>query len=462
MAKLNNISASIYEKFKNLISISKVREEIDRKLFSRDRVFTFETLIHSFIFKAERGFQCGDKKAISLLFANRFFDKKVKEPPTKQGYNKAIDKIPFEAVNKLSKELYNMEYKDNKELYRGMRIIIPDGTLCNLPRTDETIEKIGLGSGSQGDAYYPQARIVGFYDLSTGLFESLEWKHYKTSERSFLLDHAKENQTHTLYIADAGYTGMAVCAIVKFMHGQDLLIHANEQSKLIKKFRKSRKRSEVFNIKITNVHLQNYPEYKHLKDKTITIRLIRTKGTTKLKSMILITTLLDEKEFKWQELSKLYLQRYKVELAFRHLKKNIKIEKINKVKFNRIMQLFYAGGLLFNLSVVLRNVVKKPSIMPEPSGTKVYCLELCTEFVEKIISFVKLDKNQFEIVLEQYILAIKSCYSISRRWRVYPRICQTSASVFTRQKLSRKNSELKKVEFMRTEYKILQNKYAIL
>jgi hypothetical protein len=419
-------------------------------------------MILSFIIKGQFGFACGDRKLLSILFARNYLPEKTKEVPKVEAYKQACDKLPPELVEKQVKDSHQLEFSGNGEKYHGMKILIPDGTLCIVSNTPETVEKFGVGSGSTGDAYYPQARVVGFYELSTGTFEQLVFGHYKTAERTFMLEHARNNHEQTLYLGDAGYNGMGLIAIVNQCCGHQVLVRTKEQSILEKKFRKSKKRSAIYEITITDIHLRNYPQFAHLKGEKVKIRMIRTRGTTKLRSMILITTLLDENKFKWEELSKLYLQRYKVELAIRHLKTKINIEKIKKFKLNRIMQLLQAAVLLFNLSAMLRNIIKRPSIMPERKGAKVYCLELCTEFIELFFIAATKVNEGIKAKLKLCLKSIEACYSIFRPWRTCPRICQFPSSLFTRQKTSAKNTELRKVRFLKQEYEILGNEYGML
>ena len=128
----------------------------------------------------------------------------------------------------------------------------------------------------------------------------------------------------------------------------------------------------------------------------------------------------------------------------------------------RIEQLLYSAALLFNISAMLRNSVKRRTLMPEKKGEKIYSLKFCTEIVNNFISSAIKKYKGMETKLNLCIKALKSCYSICRPWRVFPRICQFPSSVFTRQKTSRKNSELKKIKFLAKEYKKLGVKYGML
>jgi len=404
----------------------------------------------------------GVKHIIAHLFLLNIFSKKIKRVPKSGSYNKACDKIPPAVISELAHKAHDLEHRYNGEMYHGMKVIIVDGTKIIIPRTKETIKKYGLGSGSAGDAYYPQVQTGGFFELSSGTFEDVKFSHINTPERRQMLGHALSNTDSTLYITDAGYNGMGFIAIINIHCRQDILMQLKNAGSIAEKFRKSKNRSEIVEIKINSGHLQKYPDYKHLKGKTIKVRMIRTRGTTKLKSQILITTLLNEEKYKWEELSKLYLQRYKVELAFRHLKAKIGIEKIKKQKLQRIEQLLHSAVLLFNISAMLRNSVKRRTLMPEKKGEKIYSLEFCTEIVNTFISSVIKSYRGMETKLKLCIKALKSCYSICRPWRIFPRICQFPSSIFTRQKTSRENSERKKVEFLAKEYKKLGLKYGML
>ena len=187
--------------------------------------------------------------------------------------------------------------------------------------------------------------------------------------------------------------------------------------------------------------------------------MIRTRGTSKLKSQVLITTLIEEHLFTWQELTKLYLQRYNVELAFRHLKTKIRIEKIRKQKLLRIEQLLYAAVILYNLSAGLRNRIKRPSILPEKEGVKMHCFTLC---IERVHVFCKASIHPSHGMMKKMnrcLKAIKNCWFIYKPWRSEPRICHTPPSDFTVQKGAVMLKEREKAEFLKIEYEILKQKY---
>jgi hypothetical protein len=349
-------------------------------------------------------------------------------------------------------ESHQAEYESNGRLFHEYKVLIPDGTKISIMPTTETTEKYGEGQG-----HYVQSQALGFLELSTGSFENFAFENIKTPERSILRQHMDANTTKTLYVCDAGYNGMAFIAISEENNHKVLM--QLKSSALGKSFLKTKKRSAIYEIKLTTSHLKNYSDRQHYVGQTIKVRLIRTRGTSKLKSQVLVTTLLDDKKYSWQELSKLYLQRYSIELAFRHLKTTIKIEQIKKQTIQRIEQRLYAAIILFNIAVGIRNRIKRPSLLPEKEGVKMHCFTLCLEMAHVFCRAVIRKKQGMKIRMNKCLIAIKNCRYIYKPWRAEPRICHTPPSGFSVQKATVTLQEFERSKFLKVEYEILGRAY---
>lgn len=392
-----------------------------------------------------------------MLWLVNCFPAYRKKPPSVEAYRKACLKTSITFVEEVARISHTYARTEKDRLYHGMRVIIVDGTKIIVPRTEETIKVFGLSSGSTGDAYYPQTHANGFFDLVTGTFRDMVFAPYASSERDFMRIHAQNNEEPTLYIGDAGYNGMAH---VYFMRqtGHHLLMELR-MGKLAKRFRKSRKRSQLIEITLNRSHLKNYPEYHHLIGKTFVIRLIRTKGTSKLRSKILLTTLIDEETYHWLDLAKLYLQRGRIELAFRHLKVSMRIEHIRKCSLLRIKQLLWGTIILFNLCCIIRNSLKSPTLFPERSHTKMYCFEFIVELAD--VFFIVAIKHAPGLIKEvkRRLKAMKNCWFLYQPWRIRPRLCQFPPSTLTRQKYTTIIAEYKKCNILKNEMRLLGMKY---
>lgn len=380
------------------------------------------------------------------------FPSHISKVPTVKGYSKACDKLPVKVVKKLATDSHINEFEDNGILFKGLKVIITDGTKISLSSSKEVIEEYGEGEG-----HYPQCSAVGFFELSTRTFEGFEIATSDTSERAFAYNHMKNNNTRSLYLNDAGYNGMAFIAITKEF-GHEILMPL-KMGRIANLFRSSKKRSEIYEIKLNGSHLKNYENHEELRGKILKVRLIKTRGTSKLKSQVLITTLLDDKEYPWQTLANLYRQRYLVEVAFRHLKVNLCIESIRKRKLSTIKKFLYAAIALFNLAAMVRNRVKKMKLLPEKHGTKSYCFSLCLD--KSTLFCLAAIKVQYGIKqkIRKALTAIRNCWYIYKPWRAEPRICNTPPSKFSVQKGADKQKEIETAKFLCAEYKVLREAY---
>lgn len=401
---------------------------------------------------AQQGFEHGVGRLIAKLFELEIVKAVNGKLPGRRSYDEACAKLPTEIVQQQMRKSHQNEYVTTGCTFHGLKILIPDGTKISMPSTQETISKYGAGQG-----HYVQSQALGFYDLSTGTFEDFKFEHYKTSERSIAQQHMRSNITRTLYLNDAGYNGMAFIAVC-LEEGHETLMQL-KNCQLMKRFLKTKKRSEVIEIKLTRTHLANYPDHQHLLGTRIHIRLLRTRGTSRLKSQVLITTLGDENLFTWHELTKLYRQRYSVELAFRHLKTTIGIEKIRKRNLQRIEQLLFAAIVLYNLSVALRNRIKRPSLLPSKAGIKLHCFTLCIELVHAFLQAALKPQHGIKKKMDLCLRAIKGCWFIYKPWRAEPRICHTPPAEFSVQKGAVMLAEVETAKFLSVEYEILAQKY---
>jgi hypothetical protein len=411
-----------------------------------------EVVLFSFILDAQQGFKCGVTRLIAKLFELEIVPERKGTLPARRSYDEACAKLPADLVRQQLRKSHQSEYETNGRTFQGLKVVIPDGTKVSMADTLETREKFGEGQG-----HYVQSQALGFYELSTGTFEDFKFEHCNTPERTIAIGHMRSNATRSLYVADAGYNGMAFIAIcIDIQH--DLLMQLKNCA-LARTFLKTQKRSVVMAIKLTETHLANYPSHQHLLGKFINIRLIRTRGTTKLRSQVLITSLIDEAVFSWQDVTKLYLQRYSVELAFRHLKTTIGIERIRKQKLLRIEQLLFAAVVLFNLSAALRNRIRRPSLLPEKAGIKLHCFTLCIELVHLYLQAALTPPHGIRKKMNLGLKAIRGCWFIYKPWRAEPRICHTPPSEFSVQKGAEQLAEEETAKFLRVEYEILAQKY---
>jgi len=419
-----------------------------------------KTLLSSFIAEAASGFKFGTRQLLQFMWLDNCFPNRKEGPPSEEAYRKACLKLPVEMVAEAAVETHRQARSDKDELYNGMRVMLVDGSRCIIPRTEETIAAYGLGSGTTGDAYYPQIYLMGFMDLASGTFADMDFDNGAPHERQLMLEHAEENTEPTLYISDAGYNGMAHIYMVA-RTGRHILMEL-KMGKLVEDFRKSRKRSAIIEVTLTRVHLLNYPGHGHLAGTKFKVRLVRTIGTNKLRSRVLITTLLEEKLYTWFDLARLYLQRWRIELAFRHLKSQVRIEHIQKKSLLRIRQLLWASIVFYNLAATIRNNLKRPKLFPEKEKIKIFCFSFILNMSKHFLSAAIFPQWGQKMHLQRCMKAMHNCWFLYEPWRIRPKICQFPSSVFTRCKLTQKEEEFRRCEAVKEDMILLGIAYGMI
>ncbi len=168
---------------------------------------------------------------------------------------------------------------------------------------------------------------------------------------------------------------------------------------------------------------------------------------------------MDEKRFKWLDIAKLYLQRWRIELAFRHLKMTIAIEHIRKSKLHRIRQLLWGAIILYNLSATIRNKLKCPTLFPDKEKVTIYCFEFIIQQSELFFLAATKCVNRYKEEIRRRLRAMRNCWFLYEPWRVRPKICQFPASTFTRCKSTERKAEFEKCDAIRNDMKILGIQY---
>ena len=228
---------------------------------------------------------------------------------------------------------------------------------------------------------------------------------------------------------------------------------------LAEPFRSSRQRSKLVQITLDRTHLKNYPAHAHLEGTTFTVRLIRTHGSGKLRSKVLLTTLLDQRRYRWRDLARLYVQRWRIELAFRHLKMLLRLEHIRKESLHRIRQLLWAAVMLFNLGGVFRNRLKCPELFPPKAKVRIHCFTFILELSEAFFLAVIFTRHGQKTDLRHRLTAMPNCWFLYEPWRVRPRICQFPPSTFVRQKATARREELERCDAIRKDMHLLGISY---
>ena len=251
------------------------------------------------------------------------------------------------------KDFYN-NYQNEVKTYKGYVLEAIDGSDFEIPNTKITREKYNGKQQEQSARItvstcydvlnkYTLDTIVEKYDYSeTEMLKS----HLETIEKENILGSYK-----SIIIADRNYVNLS------FFYNA-----IKKEQKFLIRIPASVYKKEKLNMKTNDEIIEIGYEYNRVKyyketDKELydylmngnTIKIRCVKITLETGEIEYLLTNLDEEEFTYEDINELYKLRWKIEINYKHLKNNVKIECITSGKELLIKQDIYSQILVANI-----------------------------------------------------------------------------------------------------------------
>lgn len=304
--------------FSNLLPHS-LLTDIRQSGSKRDTVFTPLVTLKAFLWQvlSPTG-SC--KSAVAHVFSDRISFNHSANSMNTGPYCKARRRLSLshlkEAVCCTGKALHQQAL--SSWLWHGFRVMMADGTTMLMPDTadnqahypQQSVQKEGLG--------FPIMRMVGLLSLATGSCVDYATGKYQgkgSGETSLFAQLIDNLDKKDLLIADRYYTTFAIMALM-IKRGTPFVFR--QRGNIKSDFRLGKKLASKDHLISYNKPKKkpvwmNKKTYDELPNQ-ITIREFSVKGT------VYVSTLLDAQTYHKNELAKLYLQRWHVELDFRTIK----------------------------------------------------------------------------------------------------------------------------------------------
>lgn len=340
---------AIIERIKNeLFSLELLKKfRMCEKDFTRERKLTFSgTLLFMINFL---------KKSMSLEIVN-FITHISKIKPacffTSSAFVQCRKKINPEVFIHLNQTLIKEFYTDNDasvQLWKGFRLLSVDGSILNLPNTEELKNHYGH-SQNQTNSIVIQARASVLYDVLNRYVIDGKFTPLSNGEMVSAMGHLEHSKPNDLIIYDRGYTSFGLI-YEDFSRSIDFVIRSKKSfNKEVIDFYLSGLKSKIIEI---------YPgEDRKIKEKPYdynsfeTVRLVRVELSGE-EDEVLITSLLDEKKYPTELFKSLYFQRWKVETFYDELKNKLKVEHFSGYSKQTILQDFYTALFVSNIQTLL-------------------------------------------------------------------------------------------------------------
>jgi hypothetical protein len=267
-------------------------------------------------------------------------------------------KINPEVFNFLSSVIIENYYtKDNDalKLFNGHRILAVDGSLITLPYTDALKKCFGV-STNQSKVEIVQARASVLYDVLNGMTLDAIIDNQNCSEPKLALRHSENWAANDLIIYDRGYPSYDfIYEHIRLKTPCLIRVKANYGFSVVKSFLATGKRSVVTEIFPSKAHSFEGKDYDN--NTGLKVRLVRVELSTG-EVEVLLTTLLDNKEYPSKMFKELYFLRWGVETFYDELKNKLKVEHFSGYSETSIIQDFYCAIFISNLQSVIVNDLK--------------------------------------------------------------------------------------------------------
>ena len=303
--------------------------------FSRERVWPLRLTFWTFLWQsAQAGSSCRDavREAITLCLSAG------QTPPADETgpYCTARAKLPLDRLEAMHKDLLADAEKliIQRDLWCGHRVSVVDGTCFTMADTPENQKAYPQQKVQKRGCGFPIARLVAFFCLSTGLLTSWITSHYREHELSLFHRLLGCLRLGDVLLGDRGFGNFVVLAqcVQRGIHG---VFRANTAQRKID-FRRGQSLGKHDRL-VTWAKGAACPKYLtglewDLVPDTIAVRVVKVQVRVRgfrTRSVILVTTLLDAVKYPPAELARLYLRRWAMELAFRHIKSTLQMDHLS-------------------------------------------------------------------------------------------------------------------------------------
>lgn len=318
------------------------------------------------------------------------------------------------------KEFY-IGYRDEVKTYKGYILTGIDGSDFEIPNTK--ISRIKYNGKQQNQCarvsvstcydllnHYTLDTIVESYDYSE---TEMAKRHYETIDKEKLLGDFK-----SIRIMDRNYRNLA--NIYHYIKNNDKFLIRIASSVYEKENQSMISNDEIIEIKYEYNRARYYkdtdPEFYNYfsSGNAIKVRCVKVKLETGETEVLL--TNLEKDEFTSAEIKELYNLRWQIEINYRHLKNDLKIESITSSKEILIKQDIYSQVLVSNMLQAFINDNDK-NIKQEKYKNKMKTnVNMSVGIFKNTLIYILLENNsnkraemmdKFCIAIEKYIIPIK-------------------------------------------------------
>ena len=367
--------------------------------FTKDRKLPFDNIVYLVISLL--------KRSLSIEL-EEFFSSNCpkKKSASKVAFSKQRSKLVYTFFTWWNTILVNSFYDCYKEKVKrwcGFRLMAVDGSTAYLINKPELIEYFDIQANQSMSI--AMGRIMQVHDVLNDITVYAQMLPISISEQTIIKRWIPYFEKDMLAIYDRGFPSFAMI----FLHlSEEQPVHfvmrcKNGFNKEVCAFEATRQTSQIVDFKATENAIDELHKHGYIitKETIVKVRLVKIPledGTIE----ILITSLLDKKEYPNAIFKDLYFKRWAIETNYGIKKNCLQMEIFSGYKVNTVLQDFYATVFVNNL----QSILSKPpemSINNNKSNRKHNYKpnkNLAIGFLKKRIVGLFMTSNPLEILIE--------------------------------------------------------------
>ena len=330
-------------------------------VFTRERKLTIRKLI-IIIMSLNRAIQRGLDSFFKKLDSS---DYTIREA-TKGAFSQARSKLNewgFIRLNEIAVDtFYN---RAGYYTWNHFRLLAVDGTRIMLPNHPTIKKEFGECSfGPNADSKRSMAIGSMLYDVLNQITIDAQLAPYKninnkkSSERALLEKHMPKLKKGDLLLLDRGYPSFALFFLLKAQNIEFCVRMKGSWWKEVRKFRESGEKEKIVTFTLPNKDQDKLAQYSKTDSEPIKCRLIKVELDTG-EIEILCTSLIDTKQYPYEQFKELYHFRWNEEEAYKLLKSRIELEDFSGKTAKAVKQDFHAKIFLLTLSAAYAHPIEE-------------------------------------------------------------------------------------------------------
>jgi IS4 transposase len=302
--------------------------QADEGLNSRERIFSVRRTFFGFLYQVLNP-DCPCREIVRQIQALFALHQNGDVDEGSSAYCQSRRRLPWDILPRLRCAAAAHAEKA-RHLWRGFCVKVVDGTTTSLPDTLKNQRAYPQSAAQKPGCGFPLLRLVGVFSLSTGALLDYAKGNKHQHELGLLQRLLHQFKPGDLVLADRGFSTYTLLALLLSRGVHSLFRLHQARPADLRKGKRLGKNDRLFVWDKPWLRPAYLPRFIwEAIPAQLSVRVLRFSLRVpgfRVRSVTLVTSLLDPKEYPAEELAHLYAERWRVELWFRDIKTSMGME----------------------------------------------------------------------------------------------------------------------------------------